>query len=108
MRRRTTRMNFSRRHALCTWIAAYRCLTWSSSPKGFEKSDSSSSLITEPTDPRRLRLGGSGGGLWKVRFPHSAAPVAMPSRCETPLTRRSGGAAARASPSARRLEARPS
>ena len=23
-------------------------------------------------------MGGSGGGLWKVRFPHSAAPVAMP------------------------------
>ena len=23
-------------------------------------------------------VGGSGGGLWKVRFPHSAAPVAMP------------------------------
>ena len=69
----TRRTASFRRHALCTWIAAYRCLTWSSSPKGFENSDSSSSLITEPTDPRRLRLGGSGGGS----MPSSLAASAL-------------------------------
>ena len=49
--------------------------------------------------PSRRRSGGA-VGAW-ARPQAEAAQVAMPSTCETPLTRRSGGAAARAAPKPR-------